>query len=99
VCDYSSLATLVVVFKIVLLVSVVSNKYLHYSYNYVLVMLSIRSVLVTIITEHIRVSLLAGISAESSSLYSYLFYPRWWTVHSFSRQLILSQLIPQQDWT
>ena len=68
VCGYSSLATLVVVFNIVLLASVISNKYLHYSYNYVLVMLSIRSVFVTIITERIRVSLLAGIYAESSSL-------------------------------
>ena len=49
VCGYSSLATLVVVFNIVLLASVVSNRYLHYSYNYVLVMLSIRSELVTFI--------------------------------------------------
>ena len=39
---YSSLATLVVVFNSVVFFSVISNKYLHYSYNYVLVMLSVR---------------------------------------------------------
>ena len=39
---YSSVSTLVIVFNTVLLFSVVMNKYLHYSYNYVLVMLSIR---------------------------------------------------------
>ena len=55
VCGYSSLATLVVVFNIVLLASVVSNRYLHYSYNYVLVILSIRWILVTIIKELIIV--------------------------------------------
>lgn len=41
---YTSLSTLVVVFNLVLFFSVVTNKYLHYSYNYVLVMLSIRNV-------------------------------------------------------
>ena len=46
---YTSLSTLVVVFNLVLFFSVVTNKYLHYSYNYVLVMLSIRSELVTFI--------------------------------------------------
>ena len=39
---YTSMSTLVVVFNSVLLLSVMTNKYLHYSYNYVLVMLSIR---------------------------------------------------------
>jgi hypothetical protein len=46
---YTSLSTLVVVFNLVLFFSVVTNKYLHYSYNYVLVMLSIRSELFTLI--------------------------------------------------
>ena len=48
---YTSLSTLVVVFNSVLLFSVVTNKYLHYSYNYVLVILSIRWVLFSIITR------------------------------------------------
>ena len=39
---YTSISTLVIVLNTLLLFSVIMNKYLHYSYNYVLVMLSIR---------------------------------------------------------
>ena len=39
---YSATSTLVIIFNIIIVFSVVSNKYLHYSYNYILVMLSIR---------------------------------------------------------
>ena len=39
---YSGLSTLVIIFNMIIVFSVVSNKYLHYSYNYVLVMLSLR---------------------------------------------------------
>ena len=50
VCGYSSLATIVVVFNTLILFSVVTNKYLHYSFNYVLVILSIRCKLSTVNT-------------------------------------------------
>jgi len=52
---YSSLATLVVVFNSVVFFSVVSNKYLHYSYNYILVMLSVRNVCRVVLTLSVLV--------------------------------------------
>ena len=39
---YSAASTLVIIFNMIIVFSVVSNKYLHYSYNYVVVMLSLR---------------------------------------------------------
>ena len=42
VAGYSAVSTLVIIFNIVIVFSVLSNKYLHYSYNYVIVMLSLR---------------------------------------------------------
>ena len=41
---YSAISTLVIIFNIIIVFSVISNKYLHYSYNYVIVMLSLRFV-------------------------------------------------------
>ena len=43
---YSATATLVTIFNMIIVFSVATNKYLHYSYNYVLVMLSLRCPLV-----------------------------------------------------
>ena len=42
VAGYSAVSTLVIIFNIVIVFSVLSNRYLHYSYNYVIVMLSLR---------------------------------------------------------
>ena len=42
VAGYSAISTLVIIFNIVIVFSVLSNRYLHYSYNYVMVMLSLR---------------------------------------------------------
>ena len=42
VAGYSAVSTLVIIFNIVIAFSVLSNRYLHYSYNYVIVMLSLR---------------------------------------------------------
>ena len=39
---YSATATLVTIFNMIIVFSVATNKYLHYSYNYVLVILSLR---------------------------------------------------------
>ena len=39
---YSAASTLVIIFNMIIVFSVISNKYLHYSYNYVVVMLSLR---------------------------------------------------------
>lgn len=39
---YSATSTLVIIFNMIIVFSVISNKYLHYSYNYVVVMLSLR---------------------------------------------------------
>ena len=39
---YSAASTLVIIFNIIIVFSVITNKYLHYSYNYVVVMLSLR---------------------------------------------------------
>jgi len=52
---YTSVSTLVIVFNSVLLFSVITNKYLHYSFNYVLVMLSIRNVCRVILTLSVLV--------------------------------------------
>jgi len=52
---YTSVSTLVIVFNSVLLFSVITNKYLHYSFNYVLVMLSIRNVCRVVLTLSVLV--------------------------------------------
>ena len=39
---YSAASTLVIIFNIIIVFSVITNNYLHYSYNYVVVMLSLR---------------------------------------------------------
>ena len=39
---YSSVATLVIIFNILLVVAVAKNSFLHYSFHYVMVILSIR---------------------------------------------------------
>jgi len=47
---YSTVSTLVIIFNIIIVFSVISNKYLHYSYNYVIVMLSLRNILRCLLT-------------------------------------------------
>lgn len=47
---YSATSTLVIIFNMIIVFSVISNKYLHYSYNYVVVMLSLRNILRCILT-------------------------------------------------
>ena len=42
---YSSLSTLVIIFNLLIIVSVAKNKFLHYSFHYVVVALSLRLVL------------------------------------------------------
>ena len=39
---YSSLSTLVIIFNLLIIVSVAKNKFLHYSFHYVVVTLSLR---------------------------------------------------------
>ena len=41
---YSSLSTLVIIFNLLIIVSVTKNKFLHYSFHYVVVALSLRLV-------------------------------------------------------
>ena len=43
VAGYTSLSTLVLVFNLVIIYSVLSNKYLRYSFHYVMIVLSLRS--------------------------------------------------------
>ena len=41
---YSSLSTLVIIFSLLIIVSVAKNKFLHYSFHYVVVALALRLV-------------------------------------------------------
>jgi len=50
VSGYSSISTLVIVFNLPIIFSVINNKFLHYSFNYVVVALSLRNILRVIFT-------------------------------------------------
>ena len=57
---YSSLSTLVIIFNLLIIVSVAKNKFLHYSFHYVVVALSLRLV---VQEESVKVfNLISGIS-------------------------------------
>ena len=57
---YSSLSTLLIIFNLLIIVSVAKNKFLHYSFHYVVVALSLR---LAVQGESVKVSnYISGIS-------------------------------------
>ena len=84
---YSSVATLVIIFNILLVVAVAKNSFLHYSFHYVMVMLSIR-------WFYLQISLLLYVSSlkehPSCFPYSQCAASCQASTDSFSAQTLLS---------